>query len=101
MKRASRSVAQASPPHGQPVICIMNNKPVCWETCLVVFFPLSRLPTSCSQLSLPSAGSGSRRALGFSAISSERVRSGLALEGRMCQNRGPLSPALPLRAVSL
>ena len=47
--------------------------------------PSLSLPTSCSQFSL-SAGSGSS--------SSRRVRSSLALEGRMCQNHSSLS--LPL-----
>lgn len=63
-----------------------------------VFFPsCSWPPTSYSQLFLPLAGSVSWRALGLSATSLQSVRSGLALEGRMCQNHSPLF----LQAVSL
>lgn len=65
--------------------------------CALWCFSCSWLSTSCSQLSLPPAGGGSWHPLGFSAISLQRVRSSLALEGRMCQNHSPIF----LQAVSL
>lgn len=48
------------------------------------------MSTCRSESPLPRVGTLSWRVLGFSAIALHHVRSGLALEGRTCQNRSPL-----------